>query len=65
MAEPYAESFGGRLHDECLGVELFATLLEATVVIEDWRIDSNTHRPHSSLGARRLPSSPPPGGLLS
>ena len=48
----YVESFGGRLRDECLGVELFATLLEAQVVIEDWRIDYNTYRPHSSLGGK-------------
>lgn len=41
---------GGRLRDECLGVELFATLLEARVVIEDWRIDYNTNRPHTAHG---------------
>ncbi len=47
---PYVESFGGRLRDELLAVEQFDTLLEAQVVIEDWRIDYNTCRPHSSLG---------------
>jgi putative transposase len=47
---PYVESFNGRLRDELLSVEQFNTLLEAQVVIEDWRIDYNMHRPHSSLG---------------
>lgn len=47
---PFVESFGGRVRDEVLGVEAFATLLEAQVVIEDWRIEYNTTRPHSSLG---------------
>jgi putative transposase len=47
---PYVESFGGRLRDELLAVEQFDTLLEARVVIEDWRCDYNHHRPHSSLG---------------
>ena len=47
---PYVESFNGRLRDELLAVEQFNTLLEAQVVIEDWRIDYNMHRPHSSLG---------------
>lgn len=35
-----------------LAVEAFASLLEARVVIEDWRIEYNTVRPHSSLGWR-------------
>lgn len=47
---PYIESFNGRLRDELLAVEQFSTLLEAQVVTEDWRIDYNVHRPHSSLG---------------
>lgn len=47
---PYVESFNGRLRDELLAVEQFATLLEAQVLIEDWRIEYNTRRPHSSLG---------------
>jgi putative transposase len=47
---PFVESFGGRVRDELLGVEAFATLLEAQVVVEDWRIEYNTTRPHSSLG---------------
>jgi putative transposase len=44
------ESFGGRLRDELLAVEAFNTLLEARVLVEDWRIEYNTVRPHSALG---------------
>jgi putative transposase len=47
---PYVESFGGRLRDELLAVEAFTTLLEAQVLVEDWRIEYNTVRPHSALG---------------
>ena len=47
---PYVESSNGRLRDELLAVEQFDTLLEAQVLIEDWRIEYNTRRPHSSLG---------------
>ena len=47
---PYAESFGGRLRDELLAVEAFNTLLEAQVLVQDWRIEYNTIRPHSALG---------------
>jgi putative transposase len=46
------ESFGGRLRDELLAVEAFNTLLEARVLVEDWRIEYNTVRPHSALGYR-------------
>jgi putative transposase len=44
------ESFGGHLRDELLAVEAFNTLLEAQVLVEDWRIEYNTLRPHSALG---------------
>ena len=47
---PFVESFNGRLRDEFLAVEQFDSLLEAQVLIEDWRIECNTKRPHSSLG---------------
>jgi putative transposase len=50
LAEPYVESFGGRLRDELLAVETLSTLLEARVLVEDWRIEYNTVRPHSALG---------------
>jgi putative transposase len=33
----YCESFNGKLHDECLNGEIFYSLKEATVVIEQWR----------------------------
>jgi putative transposase len=47
---PFVESFGGRVRDEVLGVEAFSSLLEAQVLVEDWSIEYNTTRPHSSLG---------------
>jgi len=46
----YVESFGSRVRDELLSIELFSCLTEAQVMIEDWREDYNHHRPHSSLG---------------
>ena len=48
----YNESFNGKLRDELLNGEIFDTLLEARVVIELWRREYNTMRPHSSLGYR-------------
>jgi len=45
----YCESFNGKLRDECLNGEIFYSLREATVVIEQWRNQYNTIRPHSSL----------------
>jgi putative transposase len=46
----YVESVGGRLRDELLAVEAFSSLLEAQVLVEDWRIEYNTVRPHNALG---------------
>ena len=46
----YVESFNGRLRDELLDRELFTSLEEARVVLEDHRLDYNHRRPHSSLG---------------
>jgi putative transposase len=46
----YVESFGSRIRDELLSQELFHTLTEARVLIEDWREDYNHRRPHSALG---------------
>ena len=48
----YCESFNGKLRDECLNQEIFYSLKEARVVIEQWRKQYNTVRPHSSLGYR-------------
>ena len=46
----FAESFNGRLRDECLNTNWFLSLKHAREVIEDWRKDYNTVRPHSALG---------------
>jgi len=48
----YNESFNGKLRDEVLNGEIFYTLREAQVIIEGWRQEYNTFRPHSSLGQR-------------
>ena len=45
----FIESFNGKLRDECLNEHLFASLPEARRIIEEWRTDYNTLRPHSSL----------------
>jgi transposase InsO family protein len=47
---PWVESFNGRARDELLNVEEFGSLLEAQVVVEAWRIEYNTYRPHGALG---------------
>ena len=47
---PWIESFNGRARDELLNINEFGSLTEARVVIEDWRTEYNTWRPHSSLG---------------
>jgi len=46
----FIESFNGKLRDECLNGNWFASLREAQVLIEAWRRDYNTVRPHESLG---------------
>lgn len=46
----YIESFNGKLRDELLKREIFYSLKEAQVLIEQWRHHYNTKRPHSSLG---------------
>ena len=70
----YVESFNGKLRDELLNTEVFNSLAEAKVLIEQWRNHYNTVRPHSSLGYRppapevvltalpMLPSLPGPTG---
>lgn len=47
---PWIESFNGRLRDELLNITEFGSLTEARVLVEDWRNEYNTWRPHSSLG---------------
>ena len=58
----YVESFNGKFRDECLNEHWFANVAEARKIIEEWRVDYNEQRPHSSLGylapaefAARLP----------
>ena len=48
----YIESFNGKLRDELLNREIFTTLEEAKVLIEQWRREYNQVRPHSALGYR-------------
>ena len=48
----YNENFNRKLCDELLNGEIFYTLKEAKILIEQWRIHDNTIRPHSSLGYR-------------
>ncbi len=50
------ESFNGKFRDELLNCEIFETLFEAKVLIERWRKEYNTLRPHSALGF--LPPAP-------
>jgi putative transposase len=51
----FAESFNGRLRDECLNENWFVSLPDAQHTIEAWRIDYNEIRPHSKL-ANRTPA---------
>ena len=46
----YCESFNGKLRDELLNGEIFYSLKEARIVIEQWRQHYNQERPHSALG---------------
>ena len=48
----FAESFNGRLRQECLSTHWFDSLEDARERIESWRKEYNTDRPHSSLGLR-------------
>ena len=48
----YNESSNGKLRDELLNGEIFYTLKEAQILIERWRQEYNTVRPHSALGYR-------------
>ena len=57
----YIESFNGKLRDELLNREIFTTLEEARVLIEQWRREYNQVRPHSSLGYQP----PAPEAILS
>ncbi len=48
----YIENFNARFRDELLNGEIFYSLREAQIVIEQWRKHYNTKRPHSALGYR-------------
>ena len=48
----YCESFNARLRDEPLNGEVFYSLREAQILIEQWRKHYNTKRPQSALGYR-------------
>ena len=65
MQNGFVESFNGRLRDECLNEHLFTNLNEVRRIIEAWRIDYNTERPHTSLdGLTQQPLQPaPPRGI--
>mgnify|MGYP001591589501 CR=1 FL=1 len=45
----FVESFHDKFRDECLNENYFLSLAEARSIIEDWRIEFNTFRPHRSL----------------
>jgi putative transposase len=45
----FVESFNGKFRDECLNEHWFASVAEARMLIEAWRVDYNTVRPHSAL----------------
>jgi transposase InsO family protein len=47
--QPFIESFHDKFRDECLNREIFGSLLEARILIKQWRIEYNEQRPHSSL----------------
>ena len=49
---PRSRDIAAELRDECLNQEVFYSLKEAQVVVEQWRNGYNTIRPHSSLGYR-------------
>ena len=57
----YIESFNGKLRDELLDREIFTTLEEARVLIEQWRREYNQVRPHSAKNYR----TPAPEAILS
>ena len=57
----YIESFNGKLRDELLNREIFTTLEEAKVLIEQWRKEYNQVRPHSARNYRP----PAPETILS
>ncbi len=45
----FIESFNGSLRDECLNEHLFCSYRNTRQIIDDWKIDYNLKRPHTSL----------------
>jgi len=50
MQNGFVESLNGRFRDECLNEHMFRNLPTARRLIEEWKMDYNAHRPHTSLG---------------
>ncbi len=46
---PFIEAFNGRFRQECLDQNWFESLDDAQTLIEEWRVDYNTSRPHTAL----------------
>jgi putative transposase len=46
---PFSEAFNGRFRQECLDQHWFASIEDARMTIEGWRVDYNTVRPHTTL----------------
>jgi len=57
----YIESFNGKLRDELPDREIFTSLIEAKILIEEWRKEYNQVRPHSALNYRP----PAPEAIIS
>jgi putative transposase len=51
LTNAYIESFNGKLRAECLDQNWFETIEEARATLAAWRVEYNTERPHSALGA--------------
>lgn len=49
MQNGLIDSFNGRLRDECLKEHLFSSTIRAMMIIERWRHDCDTQRPHTNL----------------
>ena len=59
----YNESFNGKLRDELLNGEIFCSLAQAAVLVEQWRREYHTVRPHSAhrrIRERKFVRSPTP-----
>jgi putative transposase len=48
----FIESFNGSFRDECLNTSWFMSLEDARRIVEEWRLDYNEVRPHSSHGGK-------------